>query len=83
MPQIRRPAMVVGLSPAGLADYDSLDRQPVHLVVLIAAPQGQHDTYVRLLAQVADVLKDDGRRRCIYESADPQVVFDTLTEGGD
>ncbi len=73
--------MVVGVSRAGIADYESLDNQPVHIIVLIAAPQGKHEIYIRLLAKVANVLKQDDVRKAITEADDPAEVYRILTEG--
>jgi PTS system nitrogen regulatory IIA component len=50
---VRSVTMAVGISRTGLADYASLDDKPVHLVFLIAAPDGQHVEYLRLLAVIS------------------------------
>ena len=86
IPHVRLPgladaAMAVGVSRAGIADYESLDNQPVHIIVLIAAPQGKHEIYIRLLAKVANVLKQDDIRKAIAEADDPAEVYRILTEG--
>ena len=74
-------AMAVGVSRNGIADYESLDNKPVHIIVLIAAPQGKHEIYIRLLAQVANILKQDDVRKAIAEADDPAEVYRILTEG--
>lgn len=72
-------AMAVGVSRTGIADYASLDNQPVHILVLIAAPQGQHETYIRLLAEATEVLKHDDLRQAIVKAGDPEEVYRILT----
>ncbi len=72
------PRIAVGVAPAGIADYDSLDGQPVCILVLILAPQGQHDTHIRLLARVADVLKHPQQARTIVAAQDPQLIYQIL-----
>jgi len=74
----KNPAIAVGVSQAGIADYESLDQQPVSIVVMIVAPAGEHDTYIRLLARVADVLKDESMRDAIIDSTDTREILDIL-----
>jgi len=86
IPHVRLPglsdaAMAVGVSRNGIADYESLDNKPVHIIVLIAAPQGKHEIYIRLLAKVANVLKQDDIRKAISETDDAAEVYRILTEG--
>jgi mannitol/fructose-specific phosphotransferase system IIA component (Ntr-type) len=76
---VPRAAMAVGVAPAGIADYESLDGKPVQVIVMIAAPQGQHDTYVKLLAMVADVVKQEDLRTAILQAEDAETVHDVLT----
>ncbi len=75
-------AMAVGVWPEGVSDYVSLDEEPVRIVVLIAAPQGQHELYIRLLAQTVDVLKRAACREAILAASSPAEVFAVLTGGG-
>ena len=81
MSGIRSAAMVVGVSRAGIDDYESLDKKPVHIIVLIAAPEGAHETYIRMLAKVADVLKEDTLRQATIEADEPATIHRILTEG--
>ena len=86
IPHVRLPglsdaAMAVGVSKAGISDYESLDNKPVRIIVLIAAPQGRHEIYIRLLAKVANILKQDDIRKAIAESDAAAEVYRILTEG--
>ncbi len=77
---IKRSSLAVAVCKQGVADYESMDKQPVYIVVLIAAPQGQHETYIRLLAAVADVLKDDETRQFVLDAETPAEVYGILLE---
>jgi mannitol/fructose-specific phosphotransferase system IIA component (Ntr-type) len=66
-----KPHMVVGISRDGIADYQSMDNQPIRIIVLILAPQGQHEAHIRLLAKVADVLKNEALCGRIIAAATP------------
>ena len=79
MAGVTAAAMAVGVSHRGIADYKSLDGKLVHIIVLIVAPAGQHDTYIRLLAQAADVLRHEDLRQAMIEAKDPAKVYSILT----
>lgn len=83
MEGIDRATMAVGISRAGIADYESLDKQAVHIVVLIAAAKGEHETYIHLLAQVAETLKETDLREKIIQADDPAIIHRILTGGQD
>ena len=38
-------------------DYDSLDRKPVRIVVMILAGRDQHSRYIAVLSQISKMLK--------------------------
>jgi mannitol/fructose-specific phosphotransferase system IIA component (Ntr-type) len=79
---LRDAAVAVGISRGGIDDYESIDGAPVHIVVLIIAPQGRHDLYIRLLAKIVGLLKDPEHNRAIVGAADTSAIYSTLT-GGD
>jgi len=79
MPGLTKPVVAIGLSADGLGDYESLDTDPIHIVAMIAAPAGQHDVYIRLLARVVEVFKDPAIRQQVITSADTACVYDLLT----
>lgn len=81
MEGVTAAAMAVGVSQRGIADYKSLDGKLVHIIVLIVAPAGQHDTYIRLLAQAADVLRHEDLRSAMIEAKDPAKTYSILTGG--
>lgn len=82
MPGLKKAYMAVGVSHFGIRDYESLDPDPIQIVVLIAAPQGQHETYIRLLAKVTETLKDADARQAIIAAEDAAAAYRLLT-GGD
>ncbi len=77
---LKQAVMAVGLRPEGLGDYEALDGQPVTIVVLIAAPQGQHETYIRLLAKIAEVLKHEDCRQAVLTAETTEQAHQILTE---
>jgi PTS system nitrogen regulatory IIA component len=43
-------------------DWESLDSKPAHLVFLIAGPENQQEQYLRILAKLTLVIKNQERR---------------------
>ena len=76
---VTEPLVVVGISKDGVAGYESLDGEPVHVVLLIVAGKGQHEPYLRLLAATVNVLKDPATRRRVIECLTGEEVFGVLT----
>jgi len=72
--------MAVGISRAGIDDYVSLDDKPVHLVFLIAAPEGQHVEYLRLLSAISSRAKD--LKGVLLDCPDAGVFYETLLNPG-
>lgn len=77
---VEEPAVGLGLSPAGV-DYDTLDNQPVHIIVLFAMPAGSQKDYLGLLAQVMLAIKTEGFKErllaCTTTKEATDVVNDT------
>jgi PTS system fructose-specific IIA component/PTS system nitrogen regulatory IIA component len=55
-PAIPRVVAAIGFSPAGI-DFDSLDRNPVHILVLVLSPADAAAQNLRALQQVVTALK--------------------------
>lgn len=81
MEGISRPTMAVGISKGGINDYGSLDNKPVYIIVLIVVPQGQHETYIRLLAKTTDILRNEDLRRRLIDAKNPKEMYGILVEG--
>jgi PTS system nitrogen regulatory IIA component len=46
-------------------DWDSLDKQPVHLLFLIAGPDHLQERYLRILARITALIKDPSQREIL------------------
>lgn len=67
---VSKMTMAVGISREGISDYASLDDSPVHLIFLIAAREGNHTEYLRLLAAISSRAKDIKGRLLACEDAE-------------
>jgi fructose-specific phosphotransferase system IIA component len=61
-------------------DYDSLDGQPVRIIVTIAAPDNDQNTYLRVLAAVMHVLRNEEQRKAILASKTAQDIIKVFKE---
>ena len=61
-------------------NYGALDDQPVHIVVMIAANDGQQSDYIRALARVTLLLKNEKIRQAIIQAEAANAVFEILKE---
>lgn len=78
---VRDLAVAVGICREAVADYESLDNQPVRLIFMIAAGTGQHAQHVRLLAQIAARLKKPNLREAMLHAKSKDEVLLILAEG--
>ena len=60
-------------------DYDSLDGKPVNIIVMIGGPADRQDTYLRVLAQVTNALKDAKRREAILAAQTPEQTVQAFS----
>lgn len=76
---VTKPAISLGISRKGL-DFDTLDNQLVHAIVLFAMPAGSQKEYLGLLAQVMSALKQPGFLERLVNCETPEEVEDMLAE---
>ncbi|HSV95395.1 MAG TPA: cation:proton antiporter [Spirochaetota bacterium] len=69
MAEIRRPCVIVGLSPAGV-DFDAPDGMPAHVVFLILTPIADHESQIRILAEISRVFADGSIKRLAMRAKD-------------
>ena len=75
---IQEMAFAIGISEAGI-DFDSMDGEPVHLVILVAAGEKQHKEYLRLLSNIMAILKKEKVKDSIINSQSNEDVITILT----
>lgn len=51
--------IAIGRAPAGV-DFDSFDREPVRLIVLLLAPDSERDLYLKVLSAIARLFQEPG-----------------------
>jgi mannitol/fructose-specific phosphotransferase system IIA component (Ntr-type) len=71
----------LGRSRAGV-NFDALDNQPVHLVMLFLVPQGQFQKHLHTLANIAKLLHRADFRQALENAPDAQTMLRVIKEQG-
>jgi nitrogen PTS system EIIA component len=79
---VRDVYVAAGVNTTPLHDYESLDQEPVQIIVMIVAGRDQHARYIKTLSRVSELLKDSGVRSRILGARSPQELYALLTSGG-
>src|SRR5881398_1478400 len=56
-------------------NFDALDNQPVHLVMLFLVPQGQFQKHLHTLANIAKLLHNKDFRSALEQAPDAQTMY--------
>ena len=68
----------VGISGVGVEGFGALDDEPVRIILMIAAPYGQHAGYLQALAFFSARLRDRDLRERLLSSGSAQEARDIL-----
>lgn len=68
---------VLGRSTAGI-DYNALDDQPVHLVILFVVPRKQYHLHLQTLAAIAKMVTNPDIRRDLCDAPDADAILSIL-----
>ena len=71
----------LGRSKPGV-DFNSLDNQPVHLVMLFLVPQGQFQKHLHTLANIAKMLHKSDFRQALEQAPDADSMLQTIKDQG-
>lgn len=75
IPSIRDFVMAVGVSREGI-DFDSLDKAPTHIVVMIGCHVSQSGEFLKVLSRLVSGLRDPMVQENILSASSPQVMKD-------
>ncbi len=71
----------VAISPAGVP-FDSVDNDPVHVLVMLISPQERPSEHLRALEGVSRCLKDKKFVQSLRQAANPQQIWDLICSHG-
>lgn len=76
---IEEVSMVFGRSEKGI-EFCSLDRAPVHYVVLFVVPQSQYTLHLKTLAAIAKILNSAETRESLGKAESPEEILAVLSK---
>lgn len=79
LPQISAATLGVGISKSGI-EFDTLDNEPVNILVLFATPETSEKEYLSLLAQVMMALRDTDLFDALAACTSPAEVCALVNE---
>jgi mannitol/fructose-specific phosphotransferase system IIA component (Ntr-type) len=71
----------LGRSRKGV-DFNALDNQPVHLVMLFLVPQGQFQKHLHTLANIAKMLHKSEFRQALEQAPDGDSMLQAIKDQG-
>jgi len=79
---VKSPIVIAGIQPAGISDYESLDGNPVNIVIMIIVGENQHKQHIRLLSMIASRLKDNDLKQALLSAKNGDEIYSLLAGGG-
>ncbi len=76
-PGMKELAMAIG-KPAEPLDFESIDGEPVKLVVLLASPPDRTSDHIHALARVSRLISMEAFRNEIYEASTSEEIYELL-----
>jgi PTS system fructose-specific IIA component/PTS system nitrogen regulatory IIA component len=74
---VNRPVGTIAISKKGVS-FESLDGEPVHVLVMLISPQDRPGDHLRALENVSRCLKDDNFVKLLGDSANRDAVWTLL-----
>lgn len=73
MEEVKETTIGIAIVPEGV-DFDAIDNQPVHLIVLFATPKNKDKEYLQLVAKVMQALRDESLYQRLLKCQSPHQV---------
>ncbi|MCH2160443.1 MAG: PTS sugar transporter subunit IIA [Phycisphaerales bacterium] len=73
-PSVNEPAMAIGL-PSEPLDFDAIDGQPVHLVILLASPADRIAEHIQALGKISRLMADTEVREKAYHATSAEMLY--------
>ena len=72
--------MAVGICKKNIEDYQTVDNEPVNLLIMIAAAYNQHTYYLKTISYLTAKLKNQALRGTLKNAATPREAYDALVK---
>ena len=77
IPSVSNFVMAIGRCKAGI-DFDALDGKPVKIILLIASSEEQREDFLKLLAKIVLLFKEEAFRKKVLKAKDAEEVVALL-----
>jgi mannitol/fructose-specific phosphotransferase system IIA component (Ntr-type) len=77
IPSVSNFVMAIGRCKAGI-DFDAMDGRPVKIILLIASSEEQRDAFLKVLAKVVHLFKEEAFRKKVLKAKDAVEVLALL-----
>jgi len=74
---IKRLCAAIGISKAGI-EYEAVDDEPVHIVLLVLAEENNPGPHLRLLAEIARLFQVAGFSQKLRKASSAREIVDTI-----
>jgi PTS system nitrogen regulatory IIA component len=71
--------MAIGVCKKPITDYQTIDDEPVNLLLMIAAAYNQHSYYLKTISHFSSKFKDKSIREAINSAETEQEVYNLLS----
>jgi fructose-specific phosphotransferase system IIA component len=78
-PGLTEQHMAIG-RPAEPLDFDSIDKQPARLIVLLASPPNRNSDHIQALGKVSRLMANRDFRESAFEAQSAGELFDLIQE---
>jgi len=78
---ITDPVVSLGIQPRGIVDYQSLDNEPIKIIILIIVGKDQHKEHLQILSQIMARLKDQSSREKLILANTDSEIYEIITRG--
>ena len=77
--QVSDLVYLVAISKAGV-DFESLDGEPIHIIVLMMAPKNSQGVHIKALARVSKILNDESTRFRLVNAPTAEEIMGVIAE---
>ena len=76
--EIVSPVLRIGIQPAGIPDYESIDEIPVQILFMILMNDNQQREHLALLSEIVLLMKKEGLREALTSSGSASGAVEIL-----
>lgn len=76
---VRELVMALGITPDPI-DFDSVDKKPVSLVILLVSPVDQTGPHIQALARISRLMLDEDFKKALESAPSAKAAYDLMSQ---